>query len=121
MTIRKATDLVVWQKAMDFAVAVYASTQQFPRAELFGLTRQIRNSAASVPCNVAEGHEQLTTSNYIRYLGIARGSLGEVETQIHLATRLHYLNEACCQRLLGQSSEVGRLLYGLIESLRAKS
>ena len=118
MTIKKVTDLVLWQKAMDFTVAVYTSSQRFPRSEAYGLTKQIRSAAVSISSNIAEGYEQLTTGNYIRFLGIAKGSLGEVETQIYLARRLNYLDLQSTERLFEQSTEIGRLLNGLLRSLR---
>ena len=116
--VKTHKDLIVWQKAMDFAVAVYRSSQMFPKSEIFGLSRQIRNSAVSIRSNVAEGHAQLTTVNYIRYLGIAKGSLRETETHIHLARRLNYITQEIFENLLVQSSELGRLLHGLLKALR---
>ncbi len=117
MSIKSYQDLLVWQRAMDLTEAVYALTKSFPREEVYGLTSQLRRAAVSVPSNIAEGHGRHTTREYLNYLSIARGSLNEVETQIFLAQRLAYISESQLSRLLSQSSEVGRLLAGLINAL----
>ena len=78
-------DLVVWQRSMQLTVAIYRMTQNFPREEQYGLTSQIRRSAVSVPSNIAEGHGRLNTGEYRQFLGIARGSNFEVQTQLEIA------------------------------------
>src|SRR5689334_7896665 len=89
--VKKYSDLIVWQKAMDFAELVYAATQSWPRDELYGLTSQVRRAAVSVPSNIAEGQGRLSTKEFIHHISIARGSLLEVETQLLLAQRLGYI------------------------------
>ncbi|HMC63380.1 MAG TPA: four helix bundle protein [Gemmataceae bacterium] len=120
MTVRHYRDLIVWQKAMDFVVAVYKACACFPREELFGLTAQVRKAAVSVPSNIAEGQGRDTTRDFLHFLSIARGSLQEVETQLLLAERFAYVNGEETERLLGLSAEVIRLINGLCKSLEAK-
>jgi four helix bundle protein len=85
--------LEVWRDAMDLVVAVYRLSDQFPDAERFGLTSQIRRAAISVPSNIAEGAARRSTPEYLRFLSIARGSLSEMDTQRQIACRLGYASE----------------------------
>lgn len=111
-------DLVVWQRAMDVAADAYAITRSFPQDEKFGLSSQIRRAAVSVPSNIAEGQGRLTKGEFKNFLGQARGSLYELETQVLLAVRLGYTTESGTSRLFDLASEVNRLLNGLISSLK---
>lgn len=110
-------DLVAWQRGMDLVVAVYEATTSFPKTELYGLTSQMRRSAVSVPSCIAEGHGRSTRGEFCQFLGHARGSLLELQTQVILAQRLHYINEEDGQRLLEVSYEAGRILNGLMNSV----
>ncbi len=118
MAVRSYRELTAWQKAMDLAVSVYAATQGWPKEEAYGLTAQVRRAVVSIPSNVAEGQGRYSPKEFARFLLIAHGSLCELETQILLARRLAYLDEPIEQSLLLQSAEVGRLLQGLIRSMR---
>jgi len=102
---------------MALVADIYRSTQAFPKSELYGLTSQIRRAALSVPSNIAEGQGRLSTGEFKQFLGHARGSLLEVETQILVARSLNYLEPEPTEILLRQTSEVGRVLNGLIASL----
>jgi four helix bundle protein len=82
--------LLVWQRAMDLCHEVYRITDAFPEREIFKLTSQIRGSAISVPSNVAGGEGRLTRGERKQFLGHARGSLYEVETQLTIARRVGY-------------------------------
>jgi len=84
-------DLLVWQKSMQLAHAIYRHTSDFPKAEVFGLTGQMRRAAVSVPSNIAEGHGRLSDGSMRVFVAQARGSLFELETQIELASGLGYL------------------------------
>lgn len=106
-------DLIAWQKAMDFVVAVYEATKLFPKEEQFGLISQLRRSAVSVPSNIAEGQGRNSTREFHHFLGNARGSLFEAETQLHIAARLHYIGDKSKSELLKRTSELGRLINGL--------
>ena len=113
-------DLVLWQKSMDLTVEVHRLARCFPNFELFGLGAQLRRAAVSVPSNVAEGAARRTTRDFISFLHIARGSLAELETQLLLARRLHYVDDASAQALATEVEEVGRLLNAVIRGLRRR-
>lgn len=99
------------------AVTVYEATQGFPREEIYGRTAQMRRAAVSVASNFAEGQLRESTGEFIQFLGHARGSNGEVDTQIELAQRLGYLDDAQSLRLEASIEEVGRMLSALRPSL----
>ena len=111
-------ELEVWQKALDLTAEVYKLTCHFPDEERFGLTAQIRRAAVSTAANIAEGWGRGTTREYIQFLFVSRGSLMEVETHGIIARRLSYLSEAQILGLEARVEEVGRMLNGLIQSLR---
>ena len=111
-------DLRVWQNAMDLVVSVYHETQKFPREELYGLTSQMRRSAVSIPSNIAEGKGRSTDRDRALFFCHARGSLLELETQILIGQRLGYLTPPCAEALLKTSTELGRMLNSLIQSIQ---
>ena len=114
---RTYRELLVWRKAKDLATLVYRETEQFPRSELFGLTSQIRRAAISVPSNIAEGQGRLTRGEFRHFLGQARGSILELETQLAIAYDLGYLQQQGQQTLDSQSYQVLGLLNRLLDSL----
>lgn len=111
-------DLIVWQKAMDLVVELYRVTENFPKREVYSLTDQIRRAAVSVPSNIAEGQAHFSKAEFLHFLRHSSGSLAELETQILLAERLHYTDHAQTESLIKQIVEVGKLLNGLINSLK---
>ncbi|WFP62750.1 four helix bundle protein [Mesorhizobium sp. WSM4904] len=110
-------DLVVWQQAMDLAVAVYGATKSWPKEELYGLTSQVRRSASSIPANTAEGYGREIRGSYQQFLRIAQGSLKELETQILIAERTGIATKAAAVSLLEGTESVGKLLRLLIRKL----
>jgi len=110
-------DLIAWQKAMDLVEHVYGATAAFPPDERFGLTSQVRRAVVSVPSNIAEGQGRRSRSEFIHFLSVAHGSLRETETQLLIAMRLGYLDNAAGESVLAVSDEVGRLISGLARSL----
>jgi four helix bundle protein len=88
---RSYKDLFAWQKSMDLVTAIYRTTAGFSKDELFGLTSQLRRAAVSIPSNIAEGQGRLSEKEFRHFLGQARGSLMEVETQLQIAENLSYL------------------------------
>jgi four helix bundle protein len=116
-TVRSCRDLVAWQKAMTMVTDIYRFTELFPKTEIYGLTAQLRRAAVSVPSNIAEGQGRSSTGEFRQFLGHARGSLLEVETQLQIALNLEYLNSEHCANLLGECFEVGKVLNGLIAAL----
>jgi four helix bundle protein len=99
---------------------VYRSTQGFPKIETYGLTSQLRRAAVSVPSNIAEGQARLSTGEFRQFLGTARGSLMEIETQVLIARSLGYLPDHESENLLRAASEIGRILNGLLASLPSR-
>jgi four helix bundle protein len=119
-SIRCYRDLMAWQKAMRLVTDVYRNTQSFPKAEMYGLTSQLRRAAVSIPSNIAEGQGRASTGEFKHFLGQARGSLLELETQLEIANSLEYLSSENCVLLLKQCSEIGRILNGLMASLAGR-
>jgi four helix bundle protein len=107
-------DLIAWQKAMELARQIYAQTEEFPNSETFGLRMQLRRSAVGVATHIAEGHGRLTDAENRKSLSVARGSLNELQTQLELAASLKFLNEETANKLIELSTEVAKLINGLI-------
>ena len=112
------TDLIVWKKAMTLVTEIYRITRELPKDELFGLTSQLRRAAVSIPSNIAEGQGRLSKGEFRVFLGNARGSLSELETQVLIARNLDFIGEIEADRLLEMANEVGRTLNGLIASTK---
>ncbi|UVK38693.1 four helix bundle protein [Mesorhizobium sp. AR10] len=110
-------DLIVWQQAMDLAVAVYGATKSWPKEELYGLTSQVRRAASSVPSNIAEGYGREIRGSYQQFLRIAQGSLKELETQLLIAERIGIAPKATAASLLASAESAGKLLRLLIRKL----
>jgi four helix bundle protein len=109
-TVQSYRELIVWRKSMALVKDVYLRTQGFPKSELYGLTSQLRRAAVSVPSNIAEGQGRLSKGEFKQFLGHARGSLLELETQILIAQQLGYLPIEQMQNLLDRAAEAGRIL-----------
>ena len=90
--VKSYRDLLVWKAGIQLAVACYRITIQFPRYELFGLTGQMRRAAVSIPSNLAEGHSRSHRKEFLQFVSVAKGSLGELETQMALAVQIGYLD-----------------------------
>src|SRR5581483_11908401 len=103
---------------MDLVENVYRASHSWPAEESYGLTNQTRRAAVSIPANIAEGQVRDSAKEFQHHLSIAKGSLHEVETHLLIAQRLSYVDALACDALLQQTTEVGRLLYGLRQSLR---
>ena len=110
-------DLIVWQRAMELAREVYLRTEEFPRAETFGLRMQMRRSAVSVASHIAEGHGKLSDADLRRSLGSARGALYEFETQNELACGMKFIDEESSRKLLELATETAKMLNGLLGAL----
>jgi len=116
VAVRNYRELIVWQKAMELVELVYQITKSFPKEELYGLTNQVRRAVVSIPSNIAEGQSRRSTAEFKNFLSIAQGSRAEVETQIMIAQRLHYISQQQMDQILALSEEIKRMIY----SLRAK-
>jgi len=114
-------DLDVWKVSMSLVEAVYALTGLLPKAEVFGLSAQLRHAAVSIPSNIAEGHGRSHRAEYLHHLSFAKGSLKEVETQLLLAVRLGFVTRDQTAGAWELSQRVGRMLTRLVQSLRQEN
>ena len=110
-------ELIVWQRAIEMTLTIYRSTTSFPKEELFGLTSQMRRAAVAVASNIAEGYGRNSIGEYKQFLGIARGSNLELQTQLFIAKELSYGNPASLSHAESLSTEVAKLLTSLIAKL----
>jgi four helix bundle protein len=111
--LRNFRTLHVWRKAHALTLDVYRKTSTFPWDERYGLVRQLRRSASSVPTNLAEGCGRRSQREFVHFLSIAMGSASELEYQILLANDLGYLAAPDHDRLAASCMEVKRMLTGL--------
>jgi four helix bundle protein len=114
-------ELLVWQRATELAISVYRLTALFPDAERFGLTNQMRRAAVSVSSNIAEGTGRATSGEFLQFLGIARGSNFELESQFVIARGLNFGTLPTLEQAEKLCDEVGRLLSLLSKSLRTRA
>jgi len=113
--MRKHHELRVWREAVALVTDVYRMTAAFPREEVFALTSQMRRAAISVPSNIAEGAARNSDKEFLQFLGVARGSLSELETQIVISGNLGYLRDvtSSIDNLFG-------LIGGLMKSIQRR-
>lgn len=113
-------DLIAWQKAMGLVTAVYRLTESFPRTEIYGLTRQVRDAACSVPSNIAEGKGRQTKKDYVQFLYRARGSLFETMTQLEVSRNLEFITNEAFEDIFALADEASRVLGALIRSIQSQ-
>jgi four helix bundle protein len=107
-------DLIVWQKAHQFVLAIYTATKNFPPDEKFGLTSQIRRASVSIPANIAEGFSKKSKADKARFYNIAKSSLEEVRYYLILSRDLGYTENS---NLFTQLEEISRLLHSYTKNL----
>ncbi len=117
MTIIKFEDIIAWQKAQDFAVAIYAA---FKKSTDWDFRNQICRATVSISNNIAEGFDRSSDAEFRRFLYISTASCSEVKSMLILAKRLDYLDETKCKKLIEQSDEISKIINGLIKSLSPK-
>jgi four helix bundle protein len=116
--IKSFRDLLVWQKSMDLSVRIYQRTRTFSRDDQHSLGHQCRKSATSIPSNIAEGFSRHSTPTYINHLWIAHGSVAELETQLEIAKRIPVVTGSEGDRFIVDLQEIGKMINGLVRSLR---
>lgn len=116
--MRNFRELHVWSQAHRFTLSLYAMTRSFPREEFYGLTRQMRRAAASIPTNIAEGCGRRTDMDFTHFLDISLGSANEVEYQLLLSKDLGYLQGEDFAVLNKDLAETQKMLIAFIHKLR---
>ncbi len=119
--MRNYKNIEAWKLTDDLTVMIYALTRHFPREELYGITSQLRRSAASVPTNIAEGSARDSQKDYLHFLYIARGSLTEAQYLVHLAHRLGYVDSDAAEKLAGETKRAFGCLHGLIGAVEKEA
>ena len=112
--------LLVWQRAIELSLAIYKLSASFPETEKFGLTNQLRRASVSVASNIAEGYGRSTRGEYIQFLGHARGSNNELQTQLVIAAGLRMGVNSELEHAESLAQEVGRMLVALMRRLRTE-
>ena len=110
-------DMIVWQRAVQMSLAIYKATATFPKEETYGLRSQMRRASVSVASNIAEGYVRTTTGEYKQFLGIARGSNAEIQTQIIIARGLGFGDAELLDAAESLSNEVGKILPSVIRGI----
>lgn len=110
----------VWNRGIELVVNVYDLTRSFPRDELFVLTAQLRRAAISIPSNIAEGNQRRSAADRRRFLNVAHGSLAEVDTQLEIATRLGYIDDAQFLATIETTDHIARMLTNMSRNLPNK-
>ena len=114
---RSYRDLRVWKEAVEFVKDVYVLTSRFPAIEIYGLTNQIRRAAVSIPSNIAEGQGRNSPKEFRQFLGIALGSIGELETQLIISGKIEYLSQNELSPLLTRLDDFRKMLKSLSKSM----
>lgn len=109
-------DLIVWQKSIYLVKQIYILTEQLPREEQFGIISQMRRAAVSIPSNIAEGHERNNRKEYAHFLGIAKGSAAELETQLIITGDIF---DVATEALLEDLLEIRKMLFVLTRKLQS--
>lgn len=111
-------DLTVWQRAVELSTEIYRLTTRFPKSEQFGLVNQMRRASVSIASNIAEGYGRSTRGEYLQFLGHARGSKCELQTQLVNAKSLGFCQENSYQRAEQLCADVSRILIAMMNKLR---
>jgi four helix bundle protein len=107
-----------WQRARDLTKRVYQISSEGQFARDFGLRDRMRKACISIMSNIAEGFERSGTKEFIQFLSVAKGSVGEVRSQLYVALDQKYISEALFEQLTGEAMEISRMLSGLMKYLR---
>lgn len=118
--IGRFEDIVAWQKAMQLTDLIYTVTGKEKFSKDFGLKDQIRRASVSVVSNIAEGFERESNNQFIYFLVIAKGSAGELRTQLYIARSQNYITETEFKKLNDMVLEVSKTISGFVSYLRTR-
>ena len=118
--INSHKDLLVWEKSMYLVEQIYTQTKNYPKEEIYGITSQMRRSATSIPANITEGFHRNHLKEYIQFLYISKSSAAELETFLEISKRLKFINKDIFNQLNQLTSEILRMLSGLISRLKSE-
>lgn len=110
-------DLIVWQKAIALVLDIYQETSSFPKNEVYGLVSQMRRASVSIPSNIAEGRRRSSRADFRRFLYFAYGSGAELETQLIICYRLHYISQENFNKLHSLLVEIMKILSSMVRKL----
>lgn len=114
---RSFRNLKVWQRAIDLATVVYKLTADFPRTEVYGLSSQLRRASVSIASNIAEGYGRASKGEFRQFVGVARGSVLELQTQLVIARTLEFGKESLLVTAENLADEVGKMTWALMQKL----
>ncbi len=113
--------LRIWQESMILVKEIYKCTSTFPKEERYDLTSQMRRAAISIPSNIAEGSQRTTNKDFANFISIAKGSLAELRTQIHIAEGLEYIGKEKANEVLLRIEDINKMLYSFLQTLKRSS
>lgn len=113
--------LRIWQESMILVKEIYKCTSTFPKEERYDLTSQMRRAAISIPSNIAEGSQRTTNKDFANFISIAKGSLAELRTQIHIAEGLEYIAKEKANEVLLRIEDINKMLYSFLQTLKRSS
>lgn len=119
-SIKKFSDMLVWQKSHNYVLAIYQVTENFPQSEQFGLTSQLRRAAVSVTSNIVEGFDRGSNKEFKQFLIVARASLSETQNQLLIARDLGFVKASIFDKLAADSIEIHKMINGFIKSLQTR-
>lgn len=118
MAFRSFEDLEVWQRGCRLAVDVFKT---FDKCRNFTMQDQVQRAALSVPSNIAEGYERNSNKEFVRFLNIAKGSCGELRTQLYISRKLDFVKKTDFERLVGESKQLSPMLHSLSRAVAERA
>jgi four helix bundle protein len=118
--IKSFEDLLVWKKAHNIVLIIHKLLEKFPKEEKYRIIDQLARAVISIPTNIAEGFGRYTSKDYVHFLIIARGSVSEVKYLVLLSKDLKYVTFTEYDELKKELDDIGKMINGLINSLRKK-
>lgn len=118
--MRPHENLEVWKRSIDLVIEIYEITKSFPAEEKFGLISQIRRAAVSIPANIAEGAARQSDKEFANFLSIAQGSASELETELLISQKLHYISAENYTKIYEELNTISRMIIGLSQKVKSR-